>query len=192
MPSLTGLLDAITANALALGLSPAESLLTFGIMPLPDSSTNEPDDLNPLTDVLYLEGGKIKKIRPKNPKTKVKELLMAADTAVQILGDTLYGKEEKYQFRPTWADCLLADIANELNISGAVLAALLNAVHAQDYCIQYLNTNGFRAWAVKASLDELHPFLDKGIEEIKAYYESKSATQPLRREDRPPRSQGDG
>lgn len=163
-------------------------------MPLPESSTPEPEDLNPLTDVLYLEEGVVKKITPKHKRTNPKQLLMVADAAIQTLGDSLYGAEEKFQLRsqPTWTDCLLSDIANELGLSTKVLVAILNGIQNQDYCFQYLGTDGFRAWSVKAGLDELHPFLDRGIMEIKKYHESKSAAQPLPREDRPRRSHGNG
>lgn len=158
-------------------------------MPLP-----EPDDLNPLTDVLYLETGKIKKITPKHPETKPKELLMVTAAALHLLGETLYGKERKHKLKqqPAWAECLIGEISNELNISPDTLLAILNGFFNKDYAVQFLNTDGFRSWGVKEGLDQLHPFLERGIEEIKAYYESKPAAEPLPGEDQPRRSFGNG
>lgn len=119
---------------------------------------------------------------------------MVAEAAIQMLGDALHGAEEKYKLKsqPTWVDCLLADIANELNLSGKTLVWILNGFHKKDYCVQHLNTDGFRCWAIKEGLDQLHPFLDHGIEEIKAYHESKPAAEPRAREDGPSRQSGLG
>ena len=159
-----------------------------------ESSTPEPENLNPLTDVLYLEKGKVKKIIPRHEKTNVKRLLVALTASMQMLGDEIYGVKEKHQVKrsPDWANYLLSDIAKELNISTQTLFAIMSEMHNKDYAIVYLNTYGFRTWSAKEGLDQLETFLEEGIGEIKAYYERKGATESFPGEDGPPRSHGSG
>lgn len=162
----------------------------------PDQSIPLPEDLNPLTDVLYLEKGVIKKLIPKHSRVKPKELLMAAEACIHILGEVMYGEQKdrfkRFKHLPTWADCLLSEIANEFSITTELLVALLAAYHNMDHCIFYLCTDGFRTWAVKAGLDQIRPFVDEGLKDIAAYYESKGAADSLPGEDLPPRSFGNG
>ena len=163
-------------------------------MPLPESSTPQPDDLNPLTDVLYLAHGKVGRITPKHPEVNPRELLIVATAAIHLLGDVLYGRQKKHllKHQPAWAECLMGEIANELNLEPETLLAVINGFFNKDYALQYLNTEGFRSWAAKEGLDELHPFLDRGLNEIVLYYASKGFTEPLPREDRPSRQSGNG
>ena len=161
-------------------------------MPLPESSTPQPEDLNPLTDVLYLEEGTVKRITPKH-NLNAKGLLLATNTALQMLGDAMYGPG-KYDLKhqPAWIDCLISDVANELNISVETLTLLLQDIRTRDHCVMYFNTTGYSTWAAKETLDQLHPFLDGGLEQIKKYHENPSAAQPFPREDRSERPQGNG